>query len=59
MKITRKQSEALKTIYQRHDIGVSFLTFRRSVHKYMGGNCILVYWAGMWLGIEKDGYTHS
>lgn len=21
--------------------------------------CIMVPWCGMWLGIEKDGYTHS
>lgn len=22
-------------------------------------DCIMVPWCGMWLGIEKDGYTHS
>lgn len=22
-------------------------------------DCIMVQWAGMWLGIETDGYTHS
>ena len=21
--------------------------------------CVMLHWAGMWLGIEKDGYTHS
>ena len=21
--------------------------------------CIMIHWAGMWLGIERDGYTHS
>jgi len=23
------------------------------------GDCLMVPYAGMWLGIEKDGYTHS
>lgn len=22
-------------------------------------DCLMVPWCGMWLGIEKDGYTHS
>jgi putative SOS response-associated peptidase YedK len=22
-------------------------------------DCVMVPWCGMWLGIEKDGYTHS
>lgn len=25
----------------------------------LGSDCIMVPWCGMWLGIEKDGYTHS
>ena len=24
-----------------------------------GPGCVMIYWAGMWLGIEPDGYTHS
>jgi hypothetical protein len=24
-----------------------------------GYGCIMIPWNGMWLGIEKDGYTHS
>lgn len=35
----------------------SFLSFRRSVQ--YGYDCIMLPWCGMWLGIEKDGYTHS
>ncbi len=23
------------------------------------GDCVMVPWCGMWLGIETDGYTHS
>jgi len=38
---------------------LSYRQFRRTVQPYFGGNCILVPWSGMWLGIEIDGYTHS
>lgn len=24
-----------------------------------GFDCLMIAWAGMWIGIEKDGYTHS
>ncbi len=35
----------------------SYRKFRRTVvHGY---DCIMVPYYGMWLGIEKDGYTHS
>jgi hypothetical protein len=37
----------------------SYRQFRRTVRPYFGGDCILVPWCGMWLGIEEDGYTHS
>jgi hypothetical protein len=33
--------------------------FRKTVQPYFGDTCIMVPWAGMWLGIETDGYTHS
>lgn len=33
--------------------------FRKTVQPYFGGECVMVHWAGMWLGIEQDGYTHS
>ncbi len=34
--------------------------FRKSVQgTFLMDGCVMVYWAGMWLGIEKDGYTHS
>jgi hypothetical protein len=26
---------------------------------FFGGDCVMIPYAGMWLGIEKDGYTHS
>lgn len=36
---------------------LTYLQFRRLVS--YGWDCLMVPWAGMWLGIEKDGYTHS
>lgn len=31
--------------------------FRATVQ--IGCDCLMVRWQGMWIGIEKDGYTHS
>lgn len=34
--------------------------FRAKVQPLFGGDgCIMIPYAGMWLGIERDGYTHS
>jgi hypothetical protein len=57
MKITKAQQSAIKRIYDRKDLGISYLQFRRSVKH--GFDCLMVEWSGMWLGIESDGYTHS
>jgi hypothetical protein len=38
---------------------VTYRQFRRTVIPCYGDTCIMVPWAGMWLGIERDGYTHS
>lgn len=58
-KITRKQSEAIKRLYDRsHKVSESYLTFRRGFHQYFGGY-IGAQWCGMFIGIETDGYTHS
>ena len=35
----------------------NYRTARKAVHG--GYDCIMIFWCGMWLGIEKDGYTHS
>lgn len=59
MKLTKEQMLALKRLYDRRDCGMSYLAFRRGVQPYVGGDCVLVPWGGMWIGIEKDGYTHS
>jgi hypothetical protein len=56
-RITKEQQQAIKRKFERDDQGMTYLQFRRSV-KY-GYDCLMVRWCGMWLGIEKDGYTHS
>ena len=57
MMITKEQQQALLRVYNRKDLGMSFLSFRRTA--VQGYDCVMVQWCGMWLGIEQDGYTHS
>lgn len=56
MTLTKAQRAALKKVFNRTD-GGNYRTFRRTVQQ--GWGCIMVPFAGMWLGIESDGYTHS
>ncbi len=57
MKLTKQQQRALRNVFTRQPLGISYLAFRRQVHP--GSGCIMVKWCGMWLGIETNGYTHS
>ena len=57
VKTTRKQREALLRIHRRGADGRTYREIRRAV--LPGHDCIMLQWAGMWLGIERDGYTHS
>jgi hypothetical protein len=39
---------------------VQYRRFRAQVQPLFDkSGCVMVPWAGMWLGIEPDGYTHS
>ena len=70
MTLTKDQRTALKRLYHRAVIAYSYGPQRNGVH-YMGyrafrrsvlpgpPGCVLVPYAGMWVGIETDGYTHS
>jgi hypothetical protein len=55
--ITRKQREALRRIWARGADDRTYRQLRRDV--VPGHDCLMLKWAGMWLGIERDGYTHS
>lgn len=36
---------------------LTYRQFRKLVQH--GHDCLMLAWQGMWIGIEKDGYTHS
>ncbi|MBW1672089.1 MAG: hypothetical protein JRJ45_00335 [Deltaproteobacteria bacterium] len=59
-KTTKAQRQSLKTVFYRmdcvHDLH-AYRQFRKTVQ--WGYGCVMVPFAGMWLGIEPDGYTHS
>jgi len=64
--ITKDQQRALLKVWERDDYRIkyvynirSYLQFRRLVHPFIGGDCIMIPYHGMWLGIETDGHTHS
>lgn len=61
VKLTKAQRAALCAVFHR-SVHVehkckAYRAFRRSVQP--GPGCVMVPFAGMWLGIEPDGYTHS
>jgi hypothetical protein len=57
--LTLPQSNALWAVYRRDNWkpNKTFADFLASVT--MGPGCVMVPWAGLHLGIEPDGYTHS
>jgi hypothetical protein len=55
MTLTKPQRKALHKVSQR--AGTTYRNLRKLVQP--GFDCIMVPFAGMWLGIEKDGHTHS
>jgi len=69
MLLTRKQREAFHKVFLRkyphagelrkRDAIDLYRKFRRTAFPILGGDCVMVEFAGMWLGIEKDGHTHS
>lgn len=64
VKTTRAQREALLNLYNRalnsdHPETRSYKEFRKTVIPGFMNEYIMIPWAGMWIGIEKDGYTHS
>jgi len=59
-RLTKAQQSALLAIYNRQwDKPKTYLEFRRTAINNSLMGCVMVPWLGMWLGIEKDGYTHS
>jgi hypothetical protein len=57
VKLNRAQRQALHRVWLRESLNLTYREFRKTIQP--GPGCIMVPWAGMWLGIEPDGYTHS
>jgi len=57
--LTKAQRIALKRVYDREPMDMSYLQFRRTAFEAIYDGTIMVWWSNMMLGIEKDGYTHS
>lgn len=57
--ITRQQREALKRVYDRQPLPVTYREFRRQAVRASYDDCVMIAWNNMWLGIEKCGYCHS
>ena len=59
--LTKYQRNALGRLYWRENWtpDCTYREFRARVRWDIAWGCILVPWAGMWIGIEKDGYAHS
>jgi hypothetical protein len=57
--ITRAQREAVaRKFSQNPDGATSYREFRKRARPGWSGE-LMLQWCGMWLGIERDGYTHS
>ena len=64
--LTREQRVALKRVYERSVYEKqpgevpTYRAFRKTVQpEVCGWGAVMVPFAGMWLGIERDGHTHS
>lgn len=60
VKLPNRYGEPSAERAENHWSGLPRLTyrqFRRLAHPSF--DCVMVPWCGMWLGIERDGYTHS
>jgi hypothetical protein len=57
---TRKQVEAFFDLYRRNaDGSPNYRAFRRRIVPQHGQYHALPNWCGMYVGIERDGYTHT
>lgn len=60
--LTKAQRAALWRKWMMMDVErrPSYRVFRKSVQPTFGcDGAVMVHWCGMWLGIERDGCTHS
>tara|TARA_R110002020_G_scaffold33678_2_gene102467 strand:- start:355 stop:531 length:177 start_codon:yes stop_codon:yes gene_type:complete len=55
--LNKPQRRALFRKWRQNNQGMTYRKFRKNVQP--GWDCVMIKWSGMWLGIERDGYTHS
>lgn len=59
VKTTRQQRLAIKRVYERDKNG-TYRELRGKLQPTFGcDGAVALPWCGMWLCIERDGYTHS
>jgi hypothetical protein len=58
--MNKAEQRALKKLWTRIEIGrPRYRDFRQLAYYNNMMGCWMILWHGMWIGIEKDGYTHS
>jgi hypothetical protein len=57
VKLTKPQRHALYRKWTQNTQDLTYRKFRSTITCW--DETVFVRWCGMWLGIEKDGYTHS
>lgn len=58
VKLTKAQRKAVHALWMRAG-PAPYREFRKKVQWGIMGECVMLEFHGMWIGIEKDGYTHS
>lgn len=57
---TPAEEDFLQHLMDGHRVWLDYLSLRRAVRPTIGmDGAVVVPWAGMWLAIERDGYTHT
>lgn len=58
--MNKAEQKALKRLWTRIEIGrPQYKDFRRLAYYNHSMGCWMVFWCGMWIGIEDDGHSHS
>tara|TARA_R110002020_G_scaffold65092_1_gene172108 strand:- start:300 stop:488 length:189 start_codon:yes stop_codon:yes gene_type:complete len=58
-RLNKLQQQSLFNKWSIDNQDKSYLAFRRTVQPFIGDDSIVVWWSGMLIGIEVDGYTHT
>ena len=58
--LNKAQRLAIKRKFDQNSDGAkTYREFRSRVSPSFQNEYVMLNWCGMWLGIERDGYTHS